>query len=159
LFEFLTLEGAQAGLSWYTILRKRPAYRLAFDNFDPEKVAAYDDTKVAALLADAGIVRNLLKIRAAISNAQSFLKVQGEYGTFDNYLWGYVNGRPMQNAFELLAEVPTKTGQSEYLSNDLVRRGFKFVGSTIMYAFMQAVGMVNDHTTVCFRYSQVSKLL
>jgi DNA-3-methyladenine glycosylase I len=158
LFEFLTLEGAQAGLSWFTILSKRPAYRLAFDNFDPEKVAAYDEAKITALLADAGIVRNRLKIRSAIGNAQAFLKVQGEYGSFDNYLWGFVGGKPVQNAYELIAEVPTKTGQSDHLSNDLVRRGFKFVGSTIMYAFMQAVGMVNDHTTDCFRYQEVTKL-
>jgi DNA-3-methyladenine glycosylase I len=158
LFEFLILEGAQAGLSWYTILRKRPAYRLAFDNFDPEKVAAYDDAKIATLLADAGIVRNRLKINSAISNARAFLKIQGEFGSFDSYLWVFVNGRPLQNGYELLAEVPTKSTISDWLSNDLVRRGFKFVGSTIMYAFMQAVGMLNDHTTDCYRYNQIAPI-
>jgi DNA-3-methyladenine glycosylase I len=155
LFEFLLLEGAQAGLSWSTILQKRPNYRLAFDNFDPLKIAGYDETKVAELLVNPGIVRNRLKIRAAIGNAQAFLAVQEEFGTFDAYIWSFVNGRPMQNAWRSLSEIPARTAESDALSKDLIRRGFKFVGSTICYAHMQATGMVNDHLVDCFRYQQL----
>lgn len=152
LFEFLILEGAQAGLSWITILRKRPAYRQAYANFDPEVVARYDDAKIAELLANPGIVRNRLKIHASIHNAQAFLKVQDEFGSFDTYLWQFVDGNPIQNAWRTLAEIPAKTPLAETLSKDLIRRGFKFVGPTIMYAHMQATGMVNDHTIDCFRF-------
>lgn len=152
LFEFLILEGAQAGLSWSTILNKRENYRRAFDNFDPKKVAAYDEAKIAELLNDAGIVRNRLKIRAAVQNAQAFLAVQDEFGSFDAYIWRFVGGQPKQNAWQTLAEVPAQTAESEAMSKDLRKRGFNFVGPTICYAFMQAVGMVNDHTVDCFRY-------
>ncbi len=151
LFELLILEGAQAGLSWSTILKKRENYRKAFDNFDAQKIARYDDKKVAALLADAGIVRNRLKVAAAVKNAQAFLAVQQEFGSFDVYVWGFVDGVPIKNAWATLKDIPAKTAQSDAMSKDLVRRGFKFVGSTICYAFMQAVGMVNDHTAGCFR--------
>jgi DNA-3-methyladenine glycosylase I len=153
LFEFLILEGAQAGLSWITILKKRAAYRKAFNGFDPRKVARYDDAKVAALLANEGIVRNRLKIAAAISNAQAFLAVQKEFGSFDKYIWGFVDGRPVQNCRSAKDALPPRTAQSDAMSKDLLRRGFKFVGSTICYAFMQAVGMVNDHDVECFRHS------
>jgi len=152
LFEFLILEGAQAGLSWLTILRKRENYRKAFDDFDVQKIARYDEKKVAALLADAGIVRNRLKVAAAVKNAQAFLAVQQEFGSFDVYVWGFVDGAPIKNAWATLKDIPAKTAQSDAMSKDLMRRGFKFVGSTICYAFMQAVGMVNDHTVECFRY-------
>jgi DNA-3-methyladenine glycosylase I len=152
LFEFLVLEGAQAGLSWETILRKRENYRAAFDNFDAARVARYDRKKRDQLLSDAGIVRNRLKIEAAIQNAQSFLVVQKEFGTFDRYIWQFVDGAPVQNHFTSISEVPAKTAQSDAMSKDLKRRGFKFVGSTICYAFMQAVGLVNDHLTSCFRH-------
>jgi DNA-3-methyladenine glycosylase I len=155
LFEFLILEGAQAGLSWITILKKRPAYRAAFDRFDARKVARYDAPKVAALLADAGIVRNRLKIASAVTNAQAFLAVQKEFGSFDRYVWGFVDGRTVQNRWRGLGEVPARSAQSDAMSKDLARRGFKFVGSTICYAFMQATGMVNDHATVCFRYAEL----
>jgi DNA-3-methyladenine glycosylase I len=155
LFEFLVLEGAQAGLSWETILKKRDNYRAAFDRFDPFKVAAYDDAKVASLLADPGIVRNRLKIAAAIQNARAFLAVQREVGSFDRYVWGFVGGQPRRNAWTTLGDIPAKTLEAEALSKDLLRRGFKFVGPTICYAFMQATGMVNDHTVDCFRYAQV----
>jgi DNA-3-methyladenine glycosylase I len=158
LFERICLEGAQAGLSWLTILRKRENYRAAFDGFDPAKVARYDDVKVAELLANAGIVRNRLKISAAISNAQKFLAVQDEYGSFADYLWGYVDGKPVQNTWRALSEIPAETETSRRLSRDLTRRGFKFVGSTICYAMMQAIGMVNDHTIDCFRYHDVAAL-
>ena len=158
LFEFLVLEGAQAGLSWETILRKRAAYREAFDNFDPTKVAAYDDAKVAELLANPGIVRNRRKIASAIQNARAFLQVQQEFGSFDRYLWSFVDGKPIQNAFASIREIPPKTDLSDRLSKDLIRRGFSFVGSTICYAMMQAVGMVNDHETGCFRYQQVQQI-
>ncbi len=154
LFEFLILEGAQAGLSWITILKKRPAYRKAFNGFDPRKVARYDDAKVAALLANEGIVRNRLKIAAAITNAQAFLAVQKEFGSFDKYIWGFVGGRPVQNRRSAKYPLPPRTAQSDVISKDLLRRGFKFVGSTICYAFMQAVGMVNDHDVESFRYSE-----
>ena len=154
LFEMLTLEGAQAGLSWLTILRKRDAYRAAFDGFDPGTVAAYDDAKVATLLVDAGIVRNRLKITATIRNARAYLDVQREHGSFDAYVWGFVGGAPKVNAWTGLGQVPASTPESDALSKDLKRRGFTFVGSTIIYAFMQATGLVNDHTTDCFRYMQ-----
>lgn len=155
LFEFLILEGAQAGLSWITILRKREAYRAAFDGFDPALVAAYDDAKVAALLADPGIVRNRLKIAAAVRNARAFLAVQAEFGSFDAYLWRFVDGRPRRNAWRTPAEVPAETAESRALSRDLRRRGFAFTGPTICYALMQAVGMVNDHLVDCFRYAEI----
>jgi DNA-3-methyladenine glycosylase I len=155
LFEFLVLEGAQAGLSWSTILNKRENYRRAFDRFDPKKVANYDARKVALLLADAGIVRNRLKVASAIQNANSFLAVQKEFGSFDAYLWHFVGGKPIRNAWKSMQEVPARTGESDALSKDLLQRGFKFVGSTICYAFMQAIGMVNDHTVNCFRFRQI----
>lgn len=155
IFEFLTLEGAQAGLSWLTILRKRENYRRAFDGFDPSVVASYNDEKVAALLNDPGIVRNRRKIESTITNARAFLAVQEEFGSFDSYIWGFVGGQPLRNAWKTLSEIPARTPQSDALSKDLVRRGFKFVGSTICYAHMQATGMVNDHTIDCFRYHQI----
>jgi DNA-3-methyladenine glycosylase I len=155
LFEFLILEGAQAGLSWITILKKRAAYRKAFDRFDPRKVARYDAAKIAALLANDGIVRNRLKIAAAVTNAQAFLAVQKEFGSFDRYIWGFVDGRPVRNCRGADEALPAFTPQSDTMSKDLARRGFKFVGSTICYAFMQAVGMVNDHSTDCFRYFEL----
>jgi DNA-3-methyladenine glycosylase I len=154
LFEFLILEGAQAGLSWITILKKRPAYRKAFDRFDPRKVARYDAAKAAALLANEGIVRNRLKVASAIGNAQAFLAVQKEFGSFDRYIWGFVDGKPVQNRRRAADALPARTAQSDAMSKDLARRGFKFVGSTICYAFMQAVGLVNDHDVECFRYSE-----
>ena len=155
LFEFLILEGAQAGLSWSTILNKRRAYRAAFDGFDPRKVALYDAAKVAALLADEGIVRNRLKIASAVTNAQAFLAVKKEFRTFDRYIWGFVDGRPLQNKRGKSEAPRARTEQSDAMSKDLIRRGFRFVGSTICYAFMQAVGMVNDHSTDCFRYAEL----
>lgn len=158
LFERLCLEGAQAGLSWITILRKRDNYRAAFDGFDPQRVAGYDETKVSELMANPGIVRNPLKIRAAITNARCFLEVQAGHGTFADYLWAYVDGKPIQNRWRSLSEIPAETDLSRAISKDLKRRGFKFVGSTICYAMMQAVGMVNDHTLDCFRYSEVAAL-
>jgi DNA-3-methyladenine glycosylase I len=158
LFEFLILEGAQAGLSWETILRKRDAYRQAFDDFDPAKVARYTDARIARLLANDGIVRNRLKVASAVANAKAFLIVQKEHGSFDRYLWSFVGGRPIVNRFESMADVPARTAQSDALSKDLKRRGFNFVGSTICYAMMQAVGMVNDHLTACFRYPQAGEL-
>jgi DNA-3-methyladenine glycosylase I len=158
LFEFLVLEGAQAGLSWITILRKRDAYRKAFANFDPEKVARFNAKKVEALMQDAGIVRNRLKIESAIKNARAFLKLQEERGSFSDYQWGFVDGKPLQNRPASLKEVPARTPISDALSKDLKRRGFNFVGSTIMYAHMQAVGMVNDHIDACFRRVPVGKL-
>ena len=145
LFEMLVLEGAQAGLSWLTILRKRENYRRAFDGFDPVRVAGYDADKVAALLADSGIVRNRLKIASAVNNARKFLEVQAEFGSFDAYVWRFVGGRPKKNAWRSMEEIPVKTAESDAMSKDLIRRGFKFVGSTICYAHMQATGMVNDH--------------
>ena len=155
LFELLILEGAQAGLSWETILKKRVRYRIAFDEFDPRRVARYRPAKVARLLDDPGIVRNRLKIAAAVQNARSFLRVQKEFGSFDRYLWRFVEGQPMQNRWRRLDQVPARTPESDSLSRDLRGRGFAFVGSTICYAFMQAVGMVNDHLTTCFRHSQL----
>ena len=156
LFEFLILEGAQAGLSWITILNKREHYRRVYDNFDPVKVAAYDQAKIDALLADPGIVRNRLKVEASVSNAKAFLDVQAEFGSFDAFIWSYVDGQPIQNRWASLAEVPASTPLAEKLSKDLKKRGFRFVGPTICYAFMQATGMVNDHTTDCFRHSPLS---
>lgn len=153
LFEFLVLEGAQAGLSWETILNKRDNYRAAFDRFNPAKVAKYDQRKVAALMNNAGIVRNRLKINSAITNAQAFLEVKREFGSFDAYVWRFVEGKPLRR--KRGQPVPARTELSDALSKDLSKRGFKFVGSTICYAFMQAVGLVNDHDPTCFRYSQV----
>jgi DNA-3-methyladenine glycosylase I len=157
LFEFLILEGAQAGLSWSTILNKRAGYRRAFDNFDARRVARYDARKVNQLLANAEIVRNKLKIRAAIQNATAFLDVQKEFGSFDTYIWQFVGGRPIQNAWRSLREVPARTAESDAMSKDLAKCGFKFVGSTICYALMQATGMVNDHVVGCFRYREVNQ--
>ncbi len=151
LFEFLVLEGAQAGLSWLTVLRKRDAYRRAFDQFDPERVARYDSRKVRALLGDPGIIRNRLKIDAAISNAAAFLAIQTEFGTFDEYVWRFVGGKPKINRWKALSEIPARTRESDAMSSALKDRGFKFVGTTICYAYMQAVGMVNDHVVSCFR--------
>ena len=158
LFEFLTLEGAQAGLSWETILRKRPRYREVYDGFDPATVARYGARKQAALLSDPGIVRNRLKVAAAVTNAKAFLKVQEEFGSFDAFLWSFVGGRPTVNRWKALRQIPARTPESDALSRDLRRRGFTFVGSTIVYAFMQAVGLVNDHVTECFRWPLVSRL-
>jgi DNA-3-methyladenine glycosylase I len=155
LFEFLVLEGAQAGLSWETILKKRENYRNAFDQFDPEAVAGYGEKKLKGLLADPGIVRNRLKVGAAVQNARAFLAVRQEFGTFDQWVWGFVGHQTKQNAWKALKQVPARTAESDALSKDLRRRGFRFVGSTICYAFMQAVGMVNDHTVDCFRYSEL----
>jgi len=157
LFEFLVLEGAQAGLSWETILRKRQRYREVFDGFEPAAVARYDDRKVAALLADPGIIRNRLKVSAAVTNAEAYLRVQAESGSFDRYLWSFVGGAPRQNAWRELAEIPAETAQSRALSHDLKTRGFRFVGPTICYALMQAVGMVNDHLVSCYRYAQLCR--
>ena len=157
LFEFLILEGAQAGLSWSTILRKRQNYHLALDGFDPLKVAVYDAQKVAELLENPGIVRNRLKINAAIANAQSFLAIQQKYGSFNHYIWQFVDGKPVTNAWLSGYEIPAETEISRHMSRDLIKRGFRFVGPTICYAFMQAVGMVNDHTTDCFRYREIIK--
>ncbi len=154
-FEFLTLEGAQAGLSWETILQKREGYRAAFDNFEPARVAAYDDAKTQVLLADPGIIRNRLKVASAVTNAQAFLQVQEEFGSFDAFIWGFVGGGPVKNAHRSMDEVPATTPESDALSKELRRRGFKFVGNTICYALMQATGLVNDHTVDCFRYEQV----
>jgi len=155
LFEFLVLEGAQAGLSWYTVLRKRQQYRTAFDNFDPTKVARYDERKVAELLGDPGLIRNRAKIEAAIGNARSFLAVQEAFGSFDAYLWRFVDGRPVVHELRSLADYPATSAESDALSKDLRGRGFKFVGSTICYAHMQATGMVNDHTLDCYRRQQI----
>lgn len=157
LFEFLILEGAQAGLSWSTILRKREGYRAAFADFDPVRVAAFGEAETAALLTNPGIVRNRLKIAAAVTNARAFLDVQAEFGSFDAYVWRFVDGRPIVNAWRTQSEVPARTAESDALSKDLAGRSFKFVGSTIMYAHMQATGMVNDHTVDCFRYGEVAK--
>jgi len=155
LFEFLILEGAQAGLSWDTILRKRENYRKAFDDFDAEKIARYDEKKVAELLQNEGIVRNRLKIASTIRNAKSYLKTIDEFGSFDSYIWQFVDGKPIVNAWQNLSEVPAKTSVSDAMSKDLKQRGFTFAGSTICYAFMQACGLVNDHLVSCFRYNEV----
>jgi len=158
LFEFLILEGMQAGLSWEIVLRKRANYRVAFDNFDPVAVAAYRQSKVKQLLANENIIRNRLKIEAAISNAKSFIALQKEFGSFDEYVWRFVGGKPKQNKWQTLADIPTQTAESIELSKDLRQHGFKFVGPTICYAFIQAVGMVNDHLIHCFRHKQVRSL-
>jgi DNA-3-methyladenine glycosylase I len=156
LFEMIILDGAQAGLSWLTILKKRENYRKAFDNFDPKKVAKYDKRKVNQLLKNDGIIRNKLKVEAAVTNAKAFLKVQNEFGTFDKYIWKFVNGKAIVNSWKELKEIPAFTKESDAMSKDLKQRGFKFVGSTICYAFMQAAGLVNDHTIDCFRYKELT---
>jgi DNA-3-methyladenine glycosylase I len=158
LFEFLVLEGAQAGLSWLTILRRRENYRQAFDRFDPQKVARYDDEKVLELLNNSGIIRNRAKINAAIGNARSFLAIQEEFDSFDAYIWRFVGGKAIQNSWTDMAQIPARTAEAEALSKDLVRRGFKFVGPTICYAHMQATGMVNDNTVDCFRYDEIRQM-
>lgn len=155
LFEMLILEGAQAGLSWITILRKREAFRKAFDNFVPEKVARYNEAKVAKLMANADIIRNHSKINAAIGNAQAFLKVREEFGSFDKYIWGFVGGKPIVNRWKKGGTIPAETAESQAMSKDLKKRGFRFVGPTICYAYMQATGMVNDHLVDCFRYREI----
>lgn len=155
LFEFLVLEGAQAGLSWSTILRKREGYRKAFDDFDVRKISRYSENDVSRLLANSEIVRNRLKIHATITNARAFLRVQEQFGGFGPYIWQFVNGRPIQNSWKRMSDIPPSTPQSETMSKDLQKRGFKFVGPTICYAFMQAVGMVNDHVVDCFRYKEL----
>jgi len=159
LFEFLILEGAQAGLSWSTILQKRENFRKAFDYFDAHKIAQYSDQKIEELMNNEGIIRNRLKINAVIANAKAFLDVQREFDSFDKYIWQFVNHKPIINKFKELSELPSKSGQSELMSKDLKKRGFKFVGPTICYAFMQAVGMVNDHVVDCFRYNEINKML
>jgi DNA-3-methyladenine glycosylase I len=155
LFEMLILEGAQAGLSWITILKKREHYRAAFDQFDARKIAGYGEAKIAELLQNPGIVRNKLKVNAAVTNAKAFLEIQKEFGSFDKFIWQFVEGKPIVNRFAALSDVPASTPESDVMSKALKKRGFKFVGSTICYAYMQAVGMVNDHTTECFRYGEV----
>jgi DNA-3-methyladenine glycosylase I len=156
LFEFIILEGAQAGLSWDTILKKRENYRAAFDSFDPKQIARYDRRKIQSLMNDSGIIRNRLKIASAVKNAKAFLKVQEEFGSFDAYVWQFVGGSPIVNARRTAKQVPARTPESDAMSKDLKKRGFSFVGTTICYAFMQAVGMVNDHLTSCFRYAQLA---
>lgn len=155
-FEFIVLEGAQAGLSWRTVLHKRARYREVFDGFDPARVAKYGQRKVKALLEDAGIIRNRLKVASAIRNAKAFLAVQEEFGSFDDYIWRFVDGEPMVNRWRSLGEIPARTAESDAMSKDLKKRGFNFVGSTICYAYMQAIGMVNDHETSCFRHQQLA---
>lgn len=156
LFEFLILEGAQAGLSWITVLRKRENYRQAFDHFDYQKIAAYGEDKTAALLQNAGIIRNKLKIAAAVDNARAFSRVIDEFGSFDSFIWRYVDGKPRENRWENVKDIPARTPEAERMSKDLAKRGFRFVGPTICYAFMQAIGMVNDHTADCFRHREVA---
>ena len=158
LFEFLILEGAQAGLSWNTILNRRQNYRKAFDHFDTAKIAKYTRQDVSRLLKDDGIIRNRLKIKATIENAKAFLEIKKEFGSFDHYIWQFVGGKPKNNRFKRLSELPAQTEESQVMSRDLKKRGFRFVGPTICYAFMQAVGMVNDHTTDCFRYREIKRL-
>jgi len=158
LFEFIVLEGAQAGLSWITILRKRESYREAFAGFDPEKVARFDRRKIASLLQNPGIIRNRQKVEAAVGNAKAFLRVQEEFGSFDRYIWDFVDGRPIQNRWKTMKDLPAQTELSEAISKDLRRRDFRFVGPTIVYAHMQATGMVNDHVVTCFRHAEVSAL-
>ena len=155
-FEFILLEGAQAGLSWHTVLKKRENYRLAFDHFDPAAVARYDDAKIEALLGNPGIIRNRLKVAAAVNNARCFLNIQEEFGSFDDYIWRFVDGAPIVNRFKTLEDYPVTSPEAEKLSKDLRRRGFTFVGPTICYAHMQATGMVNDHTVDCFRHGEIS---
>ena len=159
LFEFLILEGAQAGLSWETVLKKRENYRKAFNDFDPVKVSRYGDKKIEALLGNKGIIRNRLKIASAINNAKRFLEVQKEFGTFDAYIWQFVNGKPITNRFKSIQELPATTKESDVMSKDLKKRGFTFVGPTICYAHMQATGMVNDHVVGCFRYKEIKKIV
>ena len=158
LFEFIILEGAQAGLSWSTILNKREGYRRLYDGFDPQIVAGYDEGKRAELLSDPAVVRNRAKVAASIGNAQAFLEVQAEFGTFSDYIWAFTDGQPIQNAWKTLSEIPAKTDLAETISKDLKKRGFKFVGPTIIYAHMQATGMVNDHLVSCFRHSEVAAM-
>ena len=158
LFEMIILEGAQAGLSWSTILKKRESYRLAFDGFDPKKVARYTDKRVARLLENPGIVRNRLKVQSAVRGANAFLEVVAEFGSFDRYIWQFVDRKPVQNQWKHLKEIPASTTESEVMSKDLKKRGFNFVGPTICYAFMQAVGMVNDHVVGCYRYKEIKRL-
>jgi len=158
LFEFLILEGAQAGLSWTTILVKRDNYRKAFDNFEAEKIVKYDQQKIDELLNNSGIVRNKLKINSVVTNAKEFLKIQQEYGSFSSFIWAFVNGKPIVNKWNSFEEVPSKTDISDVMSKTLKKKGFKFIGTTICYAFMQAVGMVNDHTTDCFRYNEIKNM-
>lgn len=155
LFEFLILETFQAGLSWITVLRKRENFRTALDNFDYKKIANYGKTKINSLLQDRGIIRNTLKINATVTNAKAFLKIQEEFGSFSNYIWGFVDGKPIKNALKNYKEAPANTPLSDTISKDLKRRGFKFVGSTVVYAYMQAIGLVNDHEVSCFRYNEV----
>ena len=156
-FEFLILEGAQAGLSWATILKRRSGYKKAFANFDPKIVAEYDEEKIQEILLDPGVIRNRLKINGAVTNARLFLDIQNEFGSFDKYIWGFVNQKPMINKWQSMAQIPATSAESDALSKDLKKRGFKFVGSTIMYAHMQACGLVNDHKVECFRYKEVNK--
>jgi DNA-3-methyladenine glycosylase I len=158
LFEYMILDAFQAGLSWNTIINKRANFRKAFDNFDPVKISKYGDRKIQSLLNDAGIIRNKLKVNAAVTNAKAFLKVQKEFGTFDRYIWQFTGGKTIVNKWKSIKELPAKTKESDTMSKDLLNRGFKFVGSTICYAFMQAAGMVNDHITTCFRYKETQKL-
>lgn len=158
LFEFLVLEGAQAGLSWSTILKKREGYRRAFDNFDARKISRYSENDVSRLLTNSEIIRNKLKINAAITNARAFLQVQEQFGSFDHYIWQFVNGRPIQNSWEKMTDIPSRTPESDAMRKDLQKREFKFVGTTICYAFMQAVGMVNDHVVSCFRYEEIKNM-
>lgn len=158
LFELIVLEGAQAGLSWMTVLKKRENYRKAFDNFDPEKVALYDKQKIDLLLENQGIIRNKRKILSAISNANAFLKIRKEFGSFDDYIWTFVNGKPIINKWKSVKEIPATSEISDIMSKDLKKRGFNFVGSTICYAYMQSIGMVNDHLVDCFRYDEINKL-
>lgn len=155
LFEFLVLDAAQAGLSWITVLKKRENYRSAFDDFEPLKIAEYGDAKIQELLGNPGIIRNRLKIQSAVINARAFLKVQDEFGSFDKYIWQFVGGGTIQNSWANMKEIPARTAKSDLMSEDMIKRGFKFVGSTICYAFMQAAGMVNDHTVNCFRYEEI----
>jgi DNA-3-methyladenine glycosylase I len=155
MFEFLVLEGAQAGLSWLTVLKKRDNYRKAFDNFDPERVARYGKARIESLLRDPGIIRNKLKVESAVTNAKAFIQVQDEFGSFDSYIWRFVGGKPVRNGWKSIKQIPARSLQSDALSRDLVKRGFRFVGSTICYAHMQATGMVNDHVTSCFRYKEL----
>jgi DNA-3-methyladenine glycosylase I len=157
IFEFLILEGFQAGLSWITILRKRGNFRQAFDNFDYRKIATYDDFKISQLMNDSGIIRNRLKIEATVTNAKAFMKVQEEFGSFSKYIWGFTGGKPIINHYKSLNEIPPRTDLSDKISKDLKKRGFKFVGSTIVYSHMQATGMVNDHLVHCFRHQEISK--
>lgn len=158
LFEFLILEGFQAGLSWRTILNKRENFRQTFDHFDPQTIAQYDEIKIAELLANPGIIRNQLKVRAAVSNARAFLEVQATFGSFDAFIWRFVHGAPLQNAWQTVDQIPARTAESDHMSLELKKLGFKFVGSTICYAHMQATGMINDHTTDCFRYPVIKRL-